>query len=110
MKINKKLWDSYGLLGRIWLVEYDEGEVVNALADVPEDVMESAIKQANYWVYNRRSPNWDYCRTNAVEKQVLRNDPERYEVRRQAFIRHVLATVTSRRPAVVDAIVEEAAT
>ena len=109
MKINKKLWDSYGLTGRIWMVEYDEDSVKDALAGVPEDVMESAIKQANYWVYNRRSPNWNYCLTSAVEKQMLRNDPEKYEVRRQAFIRHVLATVTSRHPDVVGTIVEEAA-
>lgn len=102
----KKSPVEYGLLGRIWLAFFDEAEVRSSLAAVPEDVMTSAVTQANYWVYNRRSPNWDYCKTNAVEKQMLKNDPVRYDVRRLAFMRHVLATVATRRPAVVDGILD----
>lgn len=107
MKIDRKLWDMYELPARIWMLEYDEDEVRDVLNDsgISEEVMDSAVSQANYWVYNRRSTNWDYFKNNAVEKQVLRNDPERAAMRRVAFIRYVLSTIVTHYPEVVSGLV-----
>jgi response regulator RpfG family c-di-GMP phosphodiesterase len=92
----------HSLHGSIWTAFYDEEFVEDYISDiVDKPTLTSAIKQANYWLYNRASANWNYGHNNAVEKALKEDYLAKYEHRRQAFMRHVLSTIAYRYPDMV---------
>lgn len=102
-----KLWEMYDVKGRVWLAQFDEEFVEDYLdGEVDAAVLESAVRQANKWMYQRDSANWKYGTTTAVEKAMKRDNPERFDARRLAFTRYVLATVAAMCPGVVEPLVE----
>lgn len=102
-----KLWEMYDVKGRVWLSVFDEEFVEDYLdGEVSDELLESAVRQANKWMYQRDSGNWNYGVTTAVEKAMKRDNPERFDARRLAFTRYVLATVASVNPAAVEPLLE----
>lgn len=102
-----KLWEMYDLRGRVWLSNFDEDAVHDALTSVDPAVVANAVSQANRWIYNRDSEKWDYGYRNAVEKTLREEYPEKFESRRLGFVRHVLASVATIAPEQVEELLED---
>lgn len=106
MKKRDKLFEKYGTKSRVWLCEFEEDVVRDSLMFIAHGLLSSATSQANAWLYGKHSANWNYGWNTAEEKALLRNYPDKFYKRRLAFMRHVLSTVATKHPDLVDGLME----